>query len=204
LKPTRKTVDKNKRSRDKDDTATGMAEQLAATTKKVKTASTKPKRSRDTEDNITLENEQPGPAKKAKTMATKSQKALEVPLAQSPGRRSARKKSQTPKVTQKRKRRTKAEMEADAAKAEEDRQQKEKLTKETNLAMEQMNISEDINRKATAALTIRKFNDLERDSQSDGEEFIGYNDVLGSEDGLDSDGEPVQVDDAIKKSLKVS
>lgn len=82
-------------------------------------------------------------------------------------------------------------MEADAAKVEEDRQQKEELIKEKNLAMEQMNVNENNNRKATAAQTIQKFSDLEHDLQLDGEEFLGYNEVSGSEDGSDSDEEPV-------------
>ena len=68
--------------------------------------------------------------------------------------------------------------------------------------MERMNISEDINRKSTATQTIWKFSDLEHDSQSDGEVFIGYNEVMtsGSEDGSGSAEEPVDN----KKTLKVS
>lgn len=91
-------------------------------------------------------------------------------------------------------------MEADAAKAKEGKQQKEELAKANSLAMEQMDMSEDNNRKVTATQTIRKFSDLECDSQSDREEFIGYNKVSGSEDELEVDEEAV--DDA--KNLKAS
>lgn len=74
--------------------------------------------------------------------------------------------------------------------------------KENNLAMERMNISEDINRKSTATRTIWKFSDLKHDSQSDGEVFIGYNEVMtsGSEDGSGLAEEPVDNN----KTLKVS
>ena len=191
-KPTSKTVCKNKRSHDENNTA--IVEQLVAMIKRAKTVSTKTKHSQDTEDITILTYEQPsgpGPTKKAKMTVTKSQKSIETPATQSPTQQSARNKTQAPTVTQKRKWRSKAEMEADAAKVEEDRQQKEELIKEKNLAMEQMNVNENNNRKATAAQTIQKFSDLEHDLQLDGEEFLGYNEVSGSEDGSDSDEEPV-------------
>ena len=66
--------------------------------------------------------------------------------------------------------------------------------------MEQMDISKDIDRKGTAARTIRKLTDLECDSQSGGEEFIGYDEASGSEDELDLDGECV--DDTRKLKVR--
>lgn len=117
--PSKNTTPVDPGSDDKDDSA--MAEELVTMKKKRKTASTKPKCYQDTEDNTTLVSEQPGPTKKVKTMATKSQKALENPLPLSPSRQSAQNKTHTITVTQKRKLRTKAQMEAYAAKTEEEK-----------------------------------------------------------------------------------
>ena len=66
--------------------------------------------------------------------------------------------------------------------------------------MEQMDISEEINRKGTAAWTIQKLTDLECDSQSGGEKFIGYDEASGSEDELDSDSK--HVDDTRKLKVR--
>jgi hypothetical protein len=56
-------------------------------------------------------------------------------------------------VTQKRKRRTKAEIVADQAKAETEKKCMEELTKDNNRAMVQMDIDEDIDRTDTANRT---------------------------------------------------
>ena len=53
--------------------------------------------------------------------------------------------------------------------------------------MMQMDIEEDTDRAEVAARTVRSFADLDREAESDAEEFVGYHDVLGSEDS-DSDG----------------
>jgi hypothetical protein len=50
--------------------------------------------------------------------------------------------------------------------------------------MEQMNLNDDIEREETAVRTIRTFGDLDRDS---GEEFVGFDDILGEDSDPDSD-----------------
>ena len=54
--------------------------------------------------------------------------------------------------------------------------------------MMQMDIDEDINRAEMAAQTIRTFTDLDRKTESDVEEFVGYLDVSSSDS--DSNGHP--------------
>lgn len=125
------TLPKNKRPREKDNTAMELEQPSEPiTTKKAKTAVTKTKRTRGADDTGTIGPEQPGLAKKAKTMTIQSQKALGTP----PARRSVRNQTKIPATTQKRKRRTKAEIEADATKAEEEKRQKDELTKANSLA----------------------------------------------------------------------
>ena len=193
-----KTAPKDKRPNEKDNITAVELEQPSKSTmtEKANATATKTKRPRGADDTVSMGSEQPGPMKKPKTTTTKSQKAQGTP----PGRRSVRNQTKIPEVTQKRKRRTKAEIEADKAKAKEEKRQKDELIKANNLAMEQMDISEDLNRKGTAARTIQKLSDLERSSQSGGEEFIGYDEASGSEDELDSDGE--RVDDTRKLKVR--
>lgn len=59
------------------------------------------KHSHDKDDTTAVE--QPGPTKKAKVMATKSQEALETQAAPSPGQQPVQNKAKVPAVTQKRK-----------------------------------------------------------------------------------------------------
>jgi hypothetical protein len=49
-----------------------------------------------------------------------------------------------------------------------------------------MDIHEDISRTETAIRTIRTFGDLNRDSETDGEEFIGFNNIASSDSDTDS------------------
>ena len=100
-------------------------------------------------------------------------------------------------MTQKRKRRTKAEIAADQAKAEMEKKQTEELTKKKNQKMEQMDINEDIDRAYTADRMIRTFSDLNHSSESGGEEFVGYNEV--SSDDSESDMDDGPADDVVTK-----
>ena len=90
---------------------------------------------------------------------------------------------------QKRKRRTKEEIAADKAAAEAKKRQEEVLTQEKHCAMAQMDIDEAIDRAEMVAQTVRTFADLDRETESGVEEFVGYNSVSSSEDSdVGSDG----------------
>ncbi len=100
-------------------------------------------------------------------------------------RRSARAQAVVPTAPPKRKRRTKAEIAADKAKADAEKKKLEDAAKENQLAMKQMDMTR-TTRAEAAARTIKNLGDLDDDS---GEEFIGYANVKTSESESESDGE---------------
>ena len=89
---------------------------------------------------------------------------------------------------------------ADKAEAEVEKKQKEELIKQNHREMMRMDIGEVIDRAEMAAQTVRTFADLERKTESDVEEFVGYLNVSSSGDSdSDSNG---HAENAVK--LKVS
>ena len=178
-----KNAPKSKRSREANDVAVVEAEQPMPAKK---ATVGRPKRQRD--DAATVESGLLAPTKRARTTPSNPKKDPKPPQPQSPVWRSNRTRIQTSAVTQRKKRRTKDEVAADKAKADAEKKQQEELTEENHRAMEQMDINEDIARSETAARTIRTFGDLERDSETDGEEFVGFDDISGGEDS-DSDSD---------------
>ena len=90
-------------------------------------------------------------------------------------------------VAEKRKRWTQEEITAAKAEADKNKQRLNELTQEADkrldMQLAQMDVDEDNRRKAEAARTIRRFSDLEnRASDSEGEEFVGFEDVSSSSD----------------------
>jgi hypothetical protein len=73
-----------------------------------------------------------------------------------------------------RKRRTKAEIEADKAATAEAKKQQEDKVKATDRWMAQINMDEDKDRAETAARTIRRLSNIQ---ELDQEEFVGHNNV---------------------------
>ena len=178
--PAVKTAPQKKRSREADDTAIIRSDQPEPA-KKAKTTASKMKHQHETVAAAVVESEQPVPTKKARSTATNTKKST-VTQVQSPARHSTRNQPKTPGVTKTRKRRSKEEIAAEKAKAEMEKRRLEELTKENNQAMMRIDIDEDIDRAETAARTIRTFTDLNRDSESDGEEFVGYNEVSSGDE----------------------
>ena len=89
-----------------------------------------------------------------------------------------------PATPQRRKQQTREEIAADKAKADAEKRQKEELIKQNRRAMMRT-----FDRAETAAKTIRTFADLDRRTELDVEEFVGYHDVSDSENSdSDSDG----------------
>ena len=128
------------------------------------------KRVREAEETV-VELEQ-APAKKAKVPTTDTQ----------PGpRRSGRSPKPNGKgVIEKRKRRTKAEVQAAKAAAEEAKKKKEEC-KEATQRLEQMDVDDIEDRAQTAAKMIRRLSDVESNDGSDsGKEFVGFNEVASS------------------------
>jgi hypothetical protein len=129
------------------------------------------KRVREAEETV-IELER-APAKKAKVPTTDTQ----------PGpRRSGRSPKPNGKgVIEKRKRRTKAEVQAAKAAAEEAKKKKEEERKEAMRRLEQMDVDDIEDRAQTAAKMIRRLSDVESNDGSDGgEEFVGFNEVASS------------------------
>ena len=129
------------------------------------------KRVREAEETV-IELER-APAKKAKVPTTDTQ----------PGpRRSGRSPKPNGKgVIEKRKRRTKAEVQAAKAAAEEAKKKKEEERKEATRRLEQMDVNDIEDRVQTAAKMIRRLSDVESNDGSDsGEEFVGFNEVASS------------------------
>jgi hypothetical protein len=151
--------------------------------KKAKTAVSKSKRQREVDDPPTVESEQ-GATKKTRVGKDPNVSEPRTPCA--PARRSGRAHTTTLTAPPKRKRRTKEEIAADKAKAEQEKKRLEELALENHRAMVQMDVDEDIDRVETAARTIRTFGDLEDDS---GEEFIGHAEVEDSESESDCKAE---------------
>jgi len=126
------------------------------------------KRVREAEETV-VELEQ-APAKKAKVPTTDTQ----------PGpRRSGRSPKPNGKgVIEKRKRRTKAEVQAAKAAAEEAKKKKEEEHKEVTQRLEQMDVDDIEDR---AQKMNRRLSDVESNDGSDGgEEFVGFNEVASS------------------------
>jgi hypothetical protein len=172
-----------------------------APAKKAKMNSIELKRQREGDDPATVEPEKVVSTKKAKTTPASTEKDSESkdPEPQGAARRSNRPQTKTPaarSAPQKRKRRTQAEIAADKAKAEAEKKRQEELTAENHRAMIKMDINEDINREEAAARTIRTFADIENDGE---EEFVGYEDIEGSDS--ESDG---QAEDALTLKVRFS
>lgn len=190
-----KAAPKSKRSREVNNNAVTELEQPAPA-KKPKTTISKPKRQREADTTGTEpELEQTVPMKKAKTTPRNLMDNAQVSVAksQAPARRhSNRAQTKVPSAstTEKRKRRTKAEIAADKAKADAEKRRKDELTEENRRTMIQMDVEEDINRAEAVAKTIRTFADLERNTESSGEEFAGFNDIGSQDSHSDSDREP--------------
>jgi hypothetical protein len=164
------------------------------------TRSRKSKRQRKTDNAIVMESEQPVITKKSKTIPTRTETTPET-QPQSPIRRSGRNQPKTAVVTQRRKRRTKAEIAADKAKKELGKKQLEERAEENNQAMIQMDVKEDIDRANTIAQTVRTFADLEHDTESNGEEFVGYNEVSDG-DTSESDSDDHHHGDTVKLKVR--
>jgi hypothetical protein len=156
---------------------TVVAEPLPA--KKAK-MNLKTKRQREEDDAVAVESEQAVGAKKSKTALTKSPTALQSP------RQTGRKQTKSAKAPGPvKKRRTKEEVAADKAKKAAEKMALEELTKQKDLAMKRMDIREDIDRAKMATKTVRTFMDLDHNTASDAEEFVGYNEA-SSEDESDA------------------
>lgn len=136
---------------------------------------------------------QPPPAKRMKAVQPLGPDTIQ-PEPQRTVHPRAAKAAQTPQ--KKRKRRTKAEMLADKAKAEADRLQLQEEAKRNQERMVMMDIEEDVSRVGATVQIIRKFADIENDSGL--EEFPGYHDIASDSD-TGSEVELVE-----KKVLKVS
>lgn len=174
---------KSKSSCTANDTGTVELEQPA---NNGKSSTSKPKRQREVDTTAVTDDEQTAPMKKPKTAPKTAKNKPDIsPRPQ----RSSRATSKVPVAPQKRKRRTKEEIAADKAAAEAKKRQQEVLTQEKHCAMAQMDIDEDIDRAEMATQTIRTFTDLDRETESSVEEFVGYNSVSSSDDSdLGSDG----------------
>ncbi|KAF8157499.1 hypothetical protein BJ912DRAFT_1070237 [Pholiota molesta] len=162
-------------------------DQVSRTAPKI---TSKAKRTLDTVSGTTaIELEQPRQSKKPRT-TVKETAAVPTPGLPSPqaARRSTRTTANTKALAggQKRKRRTKAEIAADNAAAETERQRLEEVANEKKRKIVQMDLQEDINRMETEARVIRKFSDLDHGLELSEEEFDGYNDVLGSSSSEDA------------------
>lgn len=142
------------------------------------------KRTREPVD-ATLESG-PTPAKKAKALTSKPTPEAEV-------RRSARGRKPTTKAApHKRVRRTPDEIEAAKAAVEEAKKQKVANAEEAQRRLAQMDIDDDADRARSAANTIRRLSDIA--AESDGEEFVGFNEVSSSSSSSDgSEPEDIQV-----------
>ncbi|KAF7762481.1 hypothetical protein Agabi119p4_9074 [Agaricus bisporus var. burnettii] len=123
----------------------------------------------------------------SKRTRTSSVVAKVAEEAQKSIQRSCHRRVKKPLVATKRKRRTKAEIEADKASVEEEKKRQEELVKERERVMDQMNIDEDIDRTKTVAQAIRTFAELDAASES-GEEFPGIDEVPSSDDDTEADG----------------
>lgn len=103
-----------------------------------------------------------------------------------PARRSVHTGTTIQTPPKKRKRRTKAQILADKAKANAEKLQLKEQARKNEEEMRMMDIEEDISQAGNKAHTFRKFSDIENES---GEEFVGYNDIKGSGSEAESDSE---------------
>lgn len=171
-----KTTAKSKSSRTANDAGAVELEQPA---NNGKPSTSRPKRQREVNATAVTEDEQTAPMKKPRTVPKTAKNKPDVsPRPQ----RSSRATTKVPTAPQKRKRRTKEEIAADKAAAEAKKRQQEVLTQEKHRAMAQMDIDEDVDRAEMAARTVRTFADLDRETESGVEEFVGYNSVSSSDD----------------------
>jgi hypothetical protein len=177
------TSTQKKRSRGANNTAVELEQPAPA--KRPKTTISKPKRQREAD---TAEPEQAASMKKARTASRNAKEDAQVAESPAAAQRLNRAHTKGPAAIEKRKRRTKAEIAADNAKADAEKMRQAQLTEENHRTMIRMDVEEDINRAETVAQTIRKFADLERNSES-GEEFVGFHDAEGSDSDSDSHGE---------------
>lgn len=182
---TASTVPKGKTTR-KADAIDAMEVEQPAPGKKAKVVVSKSKRQHEIDNPPTIEHEQAVATKKMRTEKHPTVSEPQAPAA--PAQRSDRAHPTTLAAPQKRKRRTKAEMAADKAKADAEKKRLEDLTQENHRAMAQMDIDEDIDRSKTAARTIRNFAAIENDS---GEEFVGFADIQDSESESNGEAEDV-------------
>ena len=130
--------------------------------KKPKTVVSKTKRQVDIDDTPIAEPEQAAPAKRVRTVTGNMEKDPKALNCQSPPWRSNRAQTKTQAPPQKRKRRTREEIAADKAKADAEKRRQEELIEENRRAMMQLDIDEDVDRANTAARTVRTFADLEQ------------------------------------------
>jgi hypothetical protein len=150
--------------------ASDAATQVSPDGQKVAMKTSRGKCVRETE-NADIETDQ-APAKKAKVPITN-------PDTQPGLRRSERGPKPNGKaLTEKKKRRTKAQIQAAKAAAEEAKRKKEEEASEAKRRLAQMDIDDDNNRALTAVKIIRRLSDVALDGTSDdGEEFVGFNEV---------------------------
>ena len=191
---------KSKSSRTANDTGTVELEQPA---NNGKSSASKPKRQREVDTTAVTEDEQTAPMKKPRTAPKTAKNKPDVsPRPQ----RSSRATTKASAAPQKRKRRTKEEIAADKAASEAKKRQQEVLTQEKHRAMAQMDIDEDVDKAEMAARTVRTFADLDRETESGVEEFVGYNSVPSSDDSdLVSDAEvPVKLKVRLLSQFKSS
>jgi hypothetical protein len=100
-------------------------------------------------------------------------------------------------IIEKRKRRTKAELEAAKAAADNIKKLKAKEAEKAQQCLAQMDIDNDVERAQTAADTIRRLSDvhvaMSNASDLDCEEFVGYNEVSSSSADESEDVENLEV-----------
>ena len=159
---------------------------------------TRGKCAREPED--TIIESKPAPAKRAKVPTT-------IPDIQPGVRRSRRSPKLNGKVIiGKRKRRTKAEIEAANAAADNAIKQLAEEAKKAQQCLAQMDIDNDVERVETAANTIRRISDvhmaMSNTSDLDCEEFVGYNEVSSSSADESEDVENLEVSFFVISELK--
>jgi hypothetical protein len=170
----RRTTGRGKKSAD-------TAPQASTDSQKVATKTSRGKRVRETED-ANIETSQ-APAKKVKVPTTN-------PDTQPGLRRSGRGPKPNGKaVMEKKKRRTKAEVQAAKAAAEDAKRQKEEKASEAKQRLAQMDIDKHNKRVKTAAKIVRRISDVALDDTfDDHEEFVGFDEVSSTsadESGVD-------------------
>ena len=144
-----------------------------------------PRRGKRTREVATGNVEEP-PAAVKRPKRTPANKEV-APVNPEPNMRRNGRIQAVPAVVEKRKRRTREEIAAAKAEADKNKQRLNELTEEADKRLDmqrvQMDVDEDNQRKEEAARTIHRFSDLEnRASDSEGEEFVGFEEVSSSSD----------------------